>query len=743
LITLGYPGVGKIIGPAVPAELARSMSDLEPFCIALEKHDKVAEDAFRHLIRTLLATAPENLAGSDAGPWFQLLERVSRNLRQSVAYDVLSLLITLCERPEALTPEQLVSAGNTARRLLEFAWSQSLRDSYLVVHALQCVCRTFESDPKMSAALIRRCLEPAHLTRFGFEEMPWLAHEVKRLIRADTKLVADIYRAAFGYEEKSEEPAQIGRSRILTLVSNRRQNYQMAWYELAEVFPKFLESAPEEATRVLVRIVESYVAQRHPQTTSEPKVFSFGDQSARLLADYSAWWDEGNIYRYNEPLKMIDSFQRFLEGLATRQDNEDKIRALIKILVSENQLAVFWRRLLLAGARFPKSIGQEILPLAYATPILICSETTVPAGEYLKAIFPILGTDERQKIERTIFSIPDVSPPNLRETAERIRDRLLGCLPLEMLVTEDARQRLEELHAQNAIPPNESLIHFEVSITPYGQDEYLREQGVPIESEANQQIQRLERPVKQFADKHLNLTPRFEEAIAILPVLCALYEALERADVDGVHPMKRDFAWETLTAACARIVKTPGFSCNSEIGRFVANILLKAYRHPEPVYNHNYDSRYDGYSLRNPEVRIYAAEGLIIMARHNDCATDEVLKAIKELSIDPVPAVRAQITYRLNNLYYTAPQLMWSIIDHVVKSEENLQILREFITFTIKSLNRVQPDHVFQLTKTIFDRIAKNPSTNEIRKECLDIFLNLSQITQGCHLKNGFQPPRS
>jgi hypothetical protein len=728
------PEVGKLIGPAVAAELALSMQDLEPLCATLEKHDeekqKIAEQALRHLVGTLLAIAESTpLAGPDAGPWCELLERVSQSLRLSVAYAIRPLLATLCDRPEVLTLDQRTRVGCTARRLLKFAWSQSPRDSRLVICALQCVCRTFESDPTASALLIRRCLEPAHLTKFGFEEIPALAREVKRLIRFDPKLVADVYCATFAHQEQSEEPMSIGLGYI-SLTSNRRQDYQMALHELAEAFPEFLESASKEAARALVNVMDSYVAQRYSPAQGKwppEEVFDFGGQQVRLRTDYSAIWDEGSVYRHHDPpLIMLDIFQRFLEKLAACPENEGKLRALIGILISENRLAVIWRRLLLAGARYPKTIGREILPLAWAAPILAGSNTTVPAGEYLKKIFPILGADQRRKIEQAILSIPDAVPPGQREAAERARDRLLGCLVPEALVTDEARQRLKELQAQNAVPSNEPLVVIlEIRSEPYGEEGYLKDR-VSIESGANQRIRELERPVKEFADKHLNSTPTLEEVNAILPHLRALHEALERADVDGVHPKQRDHAWGILAAACACVARADGLSCRGEPSAFVKAVLLKASRHPEPAYTPQYDAQFDKFpSWGSPAARIDAAHGLITLACHPDCATPDVLRATETLSADPVPAVRFQIAAHLHYLYPTAHELMWRIIERMAQREGSQGVLQGLLGGPLDYLADIEPDRVSTLTKTIFDRSTTGPGSNDVRKLCMGIFFRL------------------
>jgi len=728
------PEVGKLIGPTVAAELARSLQDIEPLCGALDENDgkkqKVAEKALHHLVGALLAgRRGETLAGSDAGPWCELMERTSRNLRPSIAYAIRPLLKTLCDHSDVFTPEQLMAAGRCARRLLKFAWSKVDRDSWLVGHALQCVCRTFDSDSYASASLIRRCIEPSHLAQFGYEEMQWLAGELKWLVRFDPKLVKEIYRAAFSFQELSNEPTPLGTSRILSLVSNRRQDYQMALCELAEAFPEFLKLAPEQATYALLDVIESYVAQKHSERSSEAHedVFDFNGQKVNLVADGSSIWDEGDTYQHHDPIKMLNAFQQFLENLTNQQDNKRTLQTIINILISRNRLAIIWRRLLKAGARFPEFIGREILPLSWAVPILTWCDTTVPAGEYLKSIFTLLGIDERQKIEQAILTIPDLLPPDRCEAAERIRDRLLGCLNPVAIVTDKARQRLEELQSKNAVPPNEPLVRFGgVWSSPYEEEDYLKDQKVPIEAEANRQIRELERQVNEFADRHLNSIPTLEEANAILPHLRALHEALERADMDGVHPKQKDYAWGLIAAACERIAQTDGLSCTEELGNFVKNVLLEASGYPDPVQDTQYDAHFDEHpSWGSPAARIDAARGLIILAHHPTCATPDVLIAIVKLSNDPVPAVRYQISSCINALYRTSPEPMWQIIKRMAEQEESRGVLQGLLSWPLKRLAGIEPDCVAAVTKTIFDRITEGPGANEVRELCVGIFMGL------------------
>jgi hypothetical protein len=729
------PEIGKLIGPSVAAELARILEDVEPLSNALDNSRSdnytAAEQALRHFFGALLVGAPGQipLIGPGVGPWCQILERVSRNLRPNVAYTVRSLLTTICDRPDEFTDEQQVAAGHAARRLLEFAWSQTSRDTWLVNHALQCVCRTFASDPAASAVLIRRCLEPLHLSQFGFEELPWLTREVERMIPVDAELVEEIYRAAFGHQETSEEPTPMGISRILPMISNRQQDYGMALHELGEAFPGFLEKAPERATRTLIAVMEAYVAERHPPTGGEWNdiTFDLEGREARLRTDYSAIWDEGNTYRHEDAFKMVDAFQQYLEHLAQQENTVERVRALVRILISENWLAVLWRRLLVVGARYPITFGREILPLASAVAILTAFDTTTPAGEFLRAIFALLNHAERERIERAILKISEASSTDQRQDAEHDRNRLLGCLEAAAIVTNEAQRLLEEIRIANAIPPNNPQFRFEEPTWgSYGEEGFLRDQGVPVEAEVNRRIRELERPVKVFADKHLNTTPVLGEISTIFPSLQVLYEALCRADTDGVHQEQQDYAWNCLAAACARIARSDAFSCQESVGAFVKARLLETSRYTKPHYDPQFDAQFDEHpSWGSPAPRIEAAEGMIVLARIATCSTPDVLQVIERLTEDPVPSVRFQIAKNLNVLYRTSSESMWRLIELISQEDPSRGVLQGLLGGTFQQLVGAESDRIAVLTKTIFERIKEGPGSKSVREFCVGLFARL------------------
>src|SRR5207245_11727664 len=119
----------------------------------------------------------------------------------------------------------------------------------------------------------------------GFGGLRWLSREMNRLVRIDPTFVGEVYRVAFAHREYSAATTATLAGRILPLVSTRRQDYGMALYELAEVFPEFLAHAPVPALRALIVILEAYVAEQHaiPSEQTVEDVFDFRGRDARIL----------------------------------------------------------------------------------------------------------------------------------------------------------------------------------------------------------------------------------------------------------------------------------------------------------------------------------------------------------------------------------------------------------------------------------------------------------------------------
>jgi|SRR4051794_5122384 hypothetical protein len=260
------PQIGKIIAPGVAATAADALPDLEGLLAALADEDDggrtAAEDVLRHVIGARILDGDESAIPLDLlAPWAAFAQRLSDLLRDQTVYPLRNLLWVLGKNVERLDGDALEAAGTSSRRLLEFAWAAETYDSFLVRAGIEAVVRTYASDPSASEAKLRRIVEPERLAEHGFTEMPELAGEVTGLASSAPALVADVYAAAFEFEEKSDETTQM-RGGVLGLTSRRSQDYQMARYRLGEDFGDFLATDPAHAVSALDRVVMAYAARR-------------------------------------------------------------------------------------------------------------------------------------------------------------------------------------------------------------------------------------------------------------------------------------------------------------------------------------------------------------------------------------------------------------------------------------------------------------------------------------------------
>ncbi|MFC9774519.1 hypothetical protein [Paenibacillus chitinolyticus] len=721
------PEVGKLIGPVIAAESSTKLSELLPILQGIEDPSRQtsAEAALRHVIGGLQTMAPADksrrMAGQAAGPWSEFVEYLSQKISHFGPYIVRLLLTQLCEQSMALTVEQQKQVGVAARNLLYFVWAQDPMDGWLVKHAITCVCQTYGSNSDASSNLLRLALRSEHLADHGYQEIPWLAYEIRNIMNYDHTFVRDLYITAFGYVEKSEEVTSYG-GRIFSLNSNRRQDYYAGLYQFGEDFEYFIELAPVEAIEALISIIDHYVLTkhiRHPENDEE--TFLFNGVNAIILTDYSSIWDTEGHYDHDQPFKMMDTFQTYFTDLSSDPSKTELCQQLVHLLVTRNRMAALWRRILICGAVAPANLGLELRSLGWSLPILKSYDTNRVVGDFLRAVYNYLTLEDREKVERAILSIPLTFDTSHTERGERLRDSLLDCLPQHLVCTVEARMRITELATAEKNNPTSQIVDFEPS--EYSERDDLADEGVPVDEAANRRIQELQHPVKLFAEKYQHDPPSIEEILAVFPTLSELRIALRRADADGVHLKQKDYAWGTLSEACAHAAKCANLTFDMDPGAFLLSVLLEASQYPEPKFDPEQNAQFnESQQWGKPAARIDAAEGLIELACFPSGATSEVLKVVEVLISDPVPSVRFQVVIRLLCLSQTANTFMWKLIDRIATEEVNRGVLLGFVNAVLSQLAGKHPDKVTVLVQQIFIRTAPGIP---LRKACVRIYRSL------------------
>lgn len=722
------PEIGKLVGPAVAASSATRLEDLLPLADALHHPMPDAQDvagrALRHLINAIIA-APnpsEALVGKGAGPWIAFSELLSQRPTPQIVAALRALLPHLYGHPDRCTGPQLDDLGRAARRLHTLAQSQEPRDGWLVTTTTKAVCRTFQSDPEASAALIRAALEPQHLANHGYEEMPKLAEEVGWLVGPAPGLVSDIYRAAIAYVETDGAATRMG-GRILAFSSNRAQDYDMALYILWEAYPDFLARAPREAMGVVDTAVERYLEQT-PSTRQAPRAistFAFLGEQAALWYDRSEAWDGRPSSNYRDPNDSLDAITAQLARLAGEPDQADAMRGFLQAVVGEPRPASIWRRLLDAGAAYPGTLGRELRPLAWTMPILLGAATTAPAGAFLRGVFADLSAEERRRVEETILAIPMEVPTGRRQTGEQVRDRLLGHLPREALTTEEAKRfgaKLAEGAAGAAKASSSGRRHEdEIVRAPNGAWE-----TAPEPEGLDHRVLALVRSRVEAVGAVVGV----EQSAEVEAALVSLRDALSGAEATNVPTPRLREAWYRLAEACRIVAWTPGVACHDGLGVLVRTLLLAAVALPPAADEFGPDEYYDREHVLRPDgnPRAEAAPGLVWIASHPSCADRTLVDAIECLAEDPDPGVRLGVAAGANALAATAPDAMWRVLERFCRTEDRSGLLHFAVGCSLRRVARLAPARAATLAKTAFDR-ATAEGAEFVRRDCIGLFVDL------------------
>lgn len=684
-----------------------------------------AATTLTYLVRSLLAV-PESqrsrVVGPGAKPWCEILERTSRSIERDVRPVIVPLLSEIMTHAADLTSEQCTLAGLAARRMLEFGWNEPRRDRGMIRAAIEGVCRTFQASPAESAALIGRLLEPDHLAAHGFDELPTLAGELERLFSLAPALVERVYRAALLYREADESPTEIGDSLVMPLASNRRQDYSLALYRLAKLFPRFMETAPVEATGAAIAAVDAEVAKRAivPVETIAGDSFQWGARQARFAEDLSHIWDASR-HRQDAHFQILDTFEEGLVRLYGATGDPRFRRRVLDRVIRDNRFAALWRKVLSAAIRVPTALGREVWPLLAAAPILVAGDTVELAGKYLQVVFPFLGKAEREAIEQTILSIQSPDPERAPLFTRR-KNRLLGCLAEDHVVTAEARTQIQELTAAGGAPPNAPLFAIgESKRQPYSEVQWLTDQGVQMDAGPNRRLHDLFDHVAKFERQFLNQAPTREEADAVVAAMRELGRILSQGG-GGADPRVVESGWTHLTSACAAIALAEWLESEPGTAIFIRGVLLEAARHDSPQPDAERDENVERHGAIHPSPRWEAARGLLNIVRFPAFADADVVAAIRALSEDPVLGIRAEVGRHLPALYRTATEVFWELLRRVEGTESSRRVIHYTLT-AARGAAAPHREEMLHIAHAVFLRFRDDPEASEVRCTCVSIIL--------------------
>jgi hypothetical protein len=584
------------------------------------------------------------------------------------------------------TSEQIAAIGAAARNLLQSAWQRDPRIDHYVVSGLTAVGKTFATDPAASAALFRHAIEADHLKEHGYSELRWIAREIVNVTRSDPSLVVEIYRAAYGYAERSSDATAMGSSVLLALQSNRRQDYESTWYGLANALPQILDINTEAGVLALAHGLDGYIQREHNYSAELDgrlgAPIAFGTSNTALRPDYShAWYRGGNRALQDGP-KLLKTFEEHLEPISGRDGAGAAITAIIDALTSLPVVpAAVWASLLIVGARYPGVYARRLHPLAIAAPVMLCLDTRFQLGGFIRAAYGEFSAQERAAIEAALLALPSESH------GDRSKAILAGCIPNHLVATADMTAYLARLQEAGQEESNREPFKFEITAREYGTDAYLADQGVSLDDPASVRLRDLMRKLEDVTANDKGEAPTIQSIDSRLGAMEQLQKGLAPRLRQGVPDKLYEHATAELAAAAESVSRVDLALLDSPNVRLrLKRILLFCAKSAHPHYSVKHERQFHEHlHWGAPSARTSAATGLMDLTRGQTRRDGKMMAAIRMLARDRVPEVRLQIVGHLGMLQALDLKWAWSEAEHALRKD----VTRGVVTGALQSVTRL------------------------------------------------------
>jgi hypothetical protein len=705
--------VAKLIAPSVAAKLAESADDFEQLVAQADAGNKAAVETLHYVCGAVLSLE-SHLEGDNATPWCEFIECATRSERLATILGFCPLLMHICDNVARLNANQLAAVGLAARRFLSVAWNQSPPNSWLANQALAAVCRTFGSDTAASEELIRKVIEPSRLAERGYEELPRIAAEIQWLFDYNKLLVADIYRSAYAYKEESTEKTSMG-GIVLSLSSTRRQDYDMALYQLAEAYRDFLPRDPDWGSKVIMQAVSDEEERNEEKYGEAPEEqFLVGTVVAGLKDDWGFRGYDPAIVSHLDYSQMLADFCNYLRQIAGDPMLQVERQAILSTLIGSNRTPIVWRCLLEAATALPETYGMELKSLLWAIPILTNPGTSAAARGFLRVMFPLVSPEERQKIEETILAISSSSHAMHQEQALFLRNRLLGDLDQSCIILQQTRDAIGEVSVGRV---NSDMMD---SSSPSDGSGLLTYPSGPTDP-TDRRIVQLSDELQELAQRRIHEMPTPEQIEADISRIREIHSLLNSRPISEGTVRWLDNAWGIVASACGATARLE--PKNSQAAELIQEVLLSASTYPVP----RADARSENEFARSPSwswpsARIDAAQGLVTLARRGSDETGEVAEALERLSQDGSASVRYQIAEGIDTLYRSVPGLARRLANDMAQAEMNSAVLTELLG-ALERISLEEDPWAFGLMETICERVSNDPGAERFHRNIGRIFV--------------------
>lgn len=717
----GDPILRSVAG-RLSAELPENAADTH----ALAKHVADGRDmvptALWHVVSALAVRLEDN-PNVSLTPWVSLAGELATSVERvpSPLRTLLYLLINTAR------PSQTGEAvGLAARALLRFVFDHpdSRIDAAL---AIPNVVATYATAPPESRALLEQIFEPARADAHNWADVPALCREISKLADADPDFAATVYSRTYAGTVKDDVTTSMGgRSQILSLTSNSRQDYSMALFSLCEYFPTFLQNHPRAATRAFVESIDGYIRREHKLAEPEVVTRMIGGRTLRLETDLSHIWGHDPDHKYGQDGDAL--IAKFLPAFVALPESDARLVA--DQISTSSAWALTWARLFLAAVRRNDSLIDWLWPIAADEAWLSNIDTQKDAIDLVAHGYGRRSMAEREALETSATTLSMEGYKSPEAAREHLIQRLYSVIGPDQLVTESARAILAATPAESIKRSLRNERPFRVT-SGFGRSEpFFWIEDLDRDRPSNITVMEAIEAARDYIEPKPG-RPSTEEIDTerTLTLLEAIVRGLEAPDLNDVL---RRHGEGVIGQGCGRLaqgerlVVKEGFDPTD---RFLALLRIAA-SSGNPEVTDETESQYEkSQSWGGPAARIEAATAVLDVCLQRPDLYPRLEEDIDHFLDDRHPAARSQSVGHLIRLWDLDRAGFWRRLELRLERETNFAVLGSVIN-VLRVVIHVEPDRSERLTLAILGRYNGTAKRADLEGSLADLVAILSVTHQ-------------
>ncbi len=646
-------------------------------------------------------------------PWVWLLAEVSGWASQLA--EAIGTLLDLFIDSSA-DSQWYLGVGRAARALL--AYYQGIQHSSFGVRAaIGFVAESYSTDVGESRRLLAFAFDPSRFEQFGFNEVPAVCSKVDSIAAVDPEFVVDLYRQTFSQEVTIDSETMMSASQILPLVSNAKQDFEMARYHLTEFFESFLTSTPEIAAKAVSVAVEGFVGRKHPLPAAAMlHSWQVDGLKIRLQEDLSYVWahDPEEAYGHDADalvVTLLKVLKHCDEALALR---------IAKALTPTVSLGVVWSRLFHAAATRRDGLLQLMLPLAMQEPFLMSGDTRKDAIDVLANGISGLSSDSRMAFEKGVFAFDFSRYDNAERARSGVLLTLFSTIGKEQLVSTEAIQWIERFGTDQP-PESVNQRPFRLESGWVSRTEDSADLGERYASDT----QKARVAAVITAAKEL-LRLGSEKGDAFEGSFLGACEELEQVE-DALRSGNPDRALleegeSTIADGCLKLVEQKLLPSNEDregTKRFIDLVTVACESASPEVEETTEEAFGKSPSWSIPAVRVVAGELVLRTINRRPDLLNALSPKVDALLTDEHPAVRMRASLYLTCLWGVDKSEFWRCVKARSMNETNVGVLKFFVADLLGRVLHESPEQVEELILALAERLPHSGESGEGLMEAL------------------------